>query len=112
MVLREGFLLELRGAIEAHDWAHNHVANFELGTDSTRGAGGNHKLRLHLGDDLRPHIDIRKLRSILRHVGIGLEKPPRAYLAILVVQYAPRRRALSAGQPARIFLEIEAKLCV
>src|SRR6478736_6764801 len=47
-VLRKGLLLELRGAIKAHDRAHHHVAHLKLGTDPTRGSGGNDELRLHL----------------------------------------------------------------
>src|SRR5207302_1202797 len=69
----EWLALELRGAIEAHTRAYNHVANLKLLADAAGGAGSDDEFRLYLVDDLRPDIDIRKLRAILRHMRIGFE---------------------------------------
>jgi hypothetical protein len=71
--LGERSALELTDAIEAHDWAHHNITHLELLPDATRGAGGQHQLRLDLMDDLLPDIDVRQLGPVLRHMRIGFE---------------------------------------
>src|SRR5262249_16008327 len=61
----KGLALELRGAIEAHNRADDHIANLKFLSDSTCSARSNHQFRLHLTNDLLPHINIRKLWAIL-----------------------------------------------
>src|SRR5260370_10603935 len=73
MSVVERLALKLRHTIEPHNRADYHVADLELFADSTCGAGSNDDLRPHLADDLTPHIYIRKLRAILRHMRIGFE---------------------------------------
>lgn len=77
MFLRERFLLELAGAVEAYNWAHDNIADLELCADSAGGSCGDHQLRPHLLDDLTPHVDVRQLRAVLRHVRIRLEYDDR-----------------------------------
>src|SRR4029077_13994222 len=61
----EGLAFELRGAIEAHNRANDHIANLKILADPSRSAGSNGEFRLHLGNDLLPYISIGKLWAIL-----------------------------------------------
>lgn len=81
----KGLFLKLRQAIEAHNRTDNHVTDFKLLADPSGCPSRKNELGLHFGDNLPPHVFIRKLRAVLRHMGIGLEHDHRRP-AILVVQ--------------------------
>ena len=99
--------LELRGTVKAHDWRNDHIAHFELLSNSTGSARGDNELRLHFQNDLPPQIDVRQLGAVLRHMRIGLEND-----YTLTVDFCrpicSEPLQLPGGQPARIRFEIVA----
>src|SRR5947209_15866362 len=77
MIFREWLVLEFRGAVEAYDRTYDDIADLELFADAARRSGRDHQFRLHFLDDLTPHIDIRQLRTVLRHMRVRFEDHDR-----------------------------------
>ena len=107
MGLPKGFALELRGAVEAHDRAHYDIAHFELLADPpavpvvSTSLGRTSSMiccQTSMFGSSGPSCDMCE-----SDLNTTTEVPP-----IAVVQYVPNRFASTAGQPLRIFREIEA----
>jgi hypothetical protein len=71
--LVEGRRLELLLAVEAYVRRDHHVSQLDLGSDATGGTGGDHQLRLRLGDHLAPESGDRHLGAVLAEVQLRLD---------------------------------------
>src|SRR5260221_14265280 len=69
----ERLLLKLGRKIKTNDWADHYVANLKLRPDPSRSPSRDYELGLHLTDELLPHVDVRQLRPVLRHMRIRLK---------------------------------------